>query len=476
VTAAADGLVAELRAALAPDRVRDGATELSLYRHDASHMEGAAVAVCFPLSTAEVQACVRIAARRGVAFVARGSGTGLAGGAVPPEGAVVISVTKMNRVLSVDPVVRQAWVEPGVLNLDLSRAVARHGLHFAPDPSSQQTCSIGGNVANNSGGPHCLAEGVTNAHILAVEVVLADGSVAVLGGEDAEPIGYDLRGVFVGSEGMFGVATRICVRLTQDPPSICTMLMDFATVDDGAATVSAIIASGVVPAALEMMDQLCLQAVEAYIGAGLPVDAAAALLVEIVGLPHAVEEQTLGIVRIAEDHRVRTVRVAADDAERALLWKGRKSAFGAIARIKPNYYLHDTVVPRHQLPSVLAQVYEIAARHDLLVLNVFHAGDGNLHPLLVYDGKEPGVHERVRAAGEEIVRVSVEAGGVLSGEHGIGLEKRDLMPLMFGPVDLAAQAALRSAFDPAGVANPGKVLPSPAACGDVQKVPEGAWI
>jgi glycolate oxidase len=476
VTAAADGLVAELRAALAPDRVRDGATELSLYRHDASHMEGAAVAVCFPLSTAEVQACVRIAARRGVAFVARGSGTGLAGGAVPPEGAVVISVTKMNRVLSVDPVVRQAWVEPGVLNLDLSRAVARHGLHFAPDPSSQQTCSIGGNVANNSGGPHCLAEGVTNAHILAVEVVLADGSVAVLGGEDAEPIGYDLRGVFVGSEGMFGVATRICVRLTQDPPSICTMLMDFATVDDGAATVSAIIASGVVPAALEMMDQLCLQAVEAYIGAGLPVDAAAALLVEIVGLPHAVEEQTLGIVRIAEDHRVRTVRVAADDAERALLWKGRKSAFGAIARIKPNYYLHDTVVPRHQLPSVLAQVYEIAARHDLLVLNVFHAGDGNLHPLLVYDGKEPGVHERVRAAGEEIVRVSVEAGGVLSGEHGIGLEKRDLMPLMFEPVDLAAQAALRSAFDPAGVANPGKVLPSPASCGDVQQVPEGAWI
>jgi glycolate oxidase len=476
VTAAADGLVAELRAALAPDRVRDGATELSLYRHDASHMEGAAVAVCFPLSTAEVQACVRIAARRGVAFVARGSGTGLAGGAVPPEGAVVISVTKMNRVLSVDPVVRQAWVEPGVLNLDLSRAVARHGLHFAPDPSSQQTCSIGGNVANNSGGPHCLAEGVTNAHILAVEVVLADGSVAVLGGEDAEPIGYDLRGVFVGSEGMFGVATRICVRLTQDPPSICTMLMDFATVDDGAATVSAIIASGVVPAALEMMDQLCLRAVEAYIGAGLPVDAAAALLVEIVGLPHAVEEHTLGIVRIAEDHRVRTVRVAADDAERALLWKGRKSAFGAIARIKPNYYLHDTVVPRHQLPSVLAQVYEIAARHDLLVLNVFHAGDGNLHPLLVYDGKEPGVHERVQAAGEEIVRVSVEAGGVLSGEHGIGLEKRDLMPLMFGPVDLAAQAALRSAFDPAGVANPGKVLPSPAACGDVQKVPEGAWI
>jgi glycolate oxidase len=475
-TGARRALIAELREALAPDRVRDGPTELALYRHDASNLEGAAAVVCFPLTTAEVQACVRITDRHGVPFVARGSGTGLAGGAVPPDGAVVISVTKMNRVLSVDPVARQAWVEPGVLNLDLSRAVAQHGLHFAPDPSSQQTCSIGGNVANNSGGPHCLAEGVTNAHILAVEVVLADGSIVLLGGEDPEPPGLDLRGAFVGSEGMFGVATRICVRLTQNPPAVCTMLMDFATVEDGAATVSAVIASGMVPAALEMMDRLCLEAVEAWIHAGLPVDAAAALLVEVVGLPHAVEAQTEAITRIAEEHRVRSVRVAADEAERALLWRGRKSAFGAIARIKPNYYLHDTVVPRRELPGVLSRVYEIAARHDLLVLNVFHAGDGNLHPLLVFDAAEPGVSDRVKSAGEEIVRVSVEAGGVLSGEHGIGLEKRDLMPLMFSAVDLDAQAALRSAFDPAGRANPGKVLPSPASCGDLQAVPEGAWI
>ena len=298
----------------------------------------------------------------------------------------------------------------------------------------------------------------------------------MLGGEDPEPPGLDLRGVFVGSEGMFGVATAICVKLTPDPPDVRTMLMDFATVEAGAATVSAIIAAGIVPAAIEMMDQLCLTAVEAYIQAGLPVDAAAALLVEVVGLPHGVEADAAEIVALAHEHGVRTVRVAADDTERALLWKGRKSAFGAIARIKPNYYLHDTVVPRRALPAVLAQVYEIAARHELLVLNVFHAGDGNLHPLLVYDGREPGVMERVAAAGTEIVRVSVEAGGVLSGEHGIGLEKRDLMPLMFSAVDLAAQAALRAAFDPAGRANPGKVLPSPATCGDVQRVPEGAWI
>jgi len=469
-------LVAALRAALGPDRVRDNPTELSLYRHDASHMEGAAVVVCFPTSTAEVQACVRLAVEHDRPFVARGSGTGLAGGAVPPNGAVVIVTTKMNRVLSVDAAVRQAWVEPGVLNLDLSRTVLPAGLHFAPDPSSQQTCSIGGNVANNAGGPHCLAEGVTNAHILALEVVLPDGSVTVLGGEDPEPAGYDLRGVFVGSEGMFGVATKILVRLTPNPPAVSTMLMDFARVEDGANTVSAVIASGIVPAALEMMDQLCLEAVEAYIHAGLPVDAAAALLVEVVGLPHGVAADAEAITRIAGDHGVRTVRVAADDAERALLWKGRKSAFGAIARIKPNYYLHDTVVPRRQLPAVLRQVYEIVARHELLVLNVFHAGDGNLHPLIVFDGREPGILERVHAAGEEIVRASVEAGGVLSGEHGIGLEKRDLMPLMFSAVDLAAQAALRDAFDPAGRANPGKVLPSPATCGDLQRVPEGAWI
>lgn len=472
----AAALVDDLRGALDPARVRSGATELSLYRKDASNMQGAAGVVCLPETTAEVQACVRIANRHGVAFVPRGSGTGLAGGAVPLGGEVVISLTKMNRVLSVDAVNRRAWVQPGVLNLDLSRQVEHLGLHFAPDPSSQQTCSIGGNIANNSGGPHCLAEGVTASHVHAVEVVLPDGTLTVLGGEDPEPDGYDLRGAFVGSEGMLGVATAVCVKLTQNPPDVRTLLMDFDTVDDGAATVSGIIAAGMVPAAVEMMDQLCLIAVEGYIHAGLPVDAAAALLVEVIGQPAGLAADVAAIEEIARQHRVRTVRVAQDEAERALLWKGRKSAFGAIARIKPNYYLHDTVVPRRKLPEVLAQVYEIAARHDLQVLNVFHAGDGNLHPLLVFDAREPGVMDRVHHAGAEIVEVSVAAGGVLSGEHGIGLEKRDYMHLMFSPVDLAAQQALRNAFDPLGRSNPGKVLPSPATCGDIHAVPEGAWV
>jgi glycolate oxidase len=469
-------LLEQLQRVLGPERVRDSGAELSLYRRDAGHMAGVASVVCFPTTTAEVAACVRVAADAGVPFVARGSGTGLAGGAVPPEGAVVISLTKMNRIRAVDPNTRRAWVEPGVLNLDLSRAVAVHGLHFAPDPSSQQTCTIGGNVANNSGGPHCLAEGVTASHIVALEVVLPDGTVTMLGGEDPEPRGYDLRGVFVGSEGMCGIATAICVRLTQDPPVVQTMLLDFADVEAGASTVSDIIAAGIVPAAMEMMDRLCLQAVEAYIHAGLPVDAAAALLVEVVGQAGAVDADTTTIRAIAERRAVRTVRVAADAAERALLWKGRKSAFGAIARIKPNYYLHDTVVPRHELPRVLGEVYTIAERFDLDVLNVFHAGDGNLHPLLLFDEREPGVMERVLAAGDAIVAASVAAGGVLSGEHGIGLEKRDMMPLMFSDVDLAAQAALRLAFDPDERSNPGKVLPSPARCADVQSIPAGAWI
>ncbi len=470
------GLIDSLAAALDRDRVRTGPTELVLYGRDASNMHGSTAVVCLPTTAAEVQACVRISNDFGVPFVARGSGTGLAGGAVPLDGAVVISLAKMNRVLEVDVANRLAWVEPGVLNLDLTRAMEVHGLHFAPDPSSQQSCSIGGNVANNSGGPHCLADGVTNAHILGLEVVLPTGELVVLGGEDPEPAGLDLRGVFVGSEGMLGVATKVCVRLTQNPPGVRTLLMDFDSVEAGAETVSAIIASGVLPAALEMMDRLCIEAVEAFVHAGLPLDAAAVLLVEVSGLQRGLEADLERVVEIGRLHGARSVRIAKDEAERQLLWKGRKSAFGAIARIKPNYYLHDTVVPRRRLPEVLSKVYEIAARHELLVLNVFHAGDGNLHPLLVFDRREPGVVERVHAAGEEIVAVSVAVGGVLSGEHGIGLEKRDYMPLMFGPDDLAAQELLRSAFDPERRSNPHKVLPSPARCSDAHAVAEGMWI
>jgi glycolate oxidase len=474
--AAHAALAADLAAALAPDRVRTGGVELGLYGRDASVLAGEAAVACFPTSTEEVAAAVRVARRHGRPFVARGSGTGLAGGAVPVGDPVVIVTTKMDRILSVDPDDRVAWVEPGVVNLDLTRALAPHGLHFAPDPSSQQACTIGGNVANNSGGPHCLAYGVTSAHVLAVEVVLPDGAVTMLGGLDPEPAGFDLRGVFVGSEGTLGIATRIAVRLTPDPPAVATLLLDFGSVDAAAETVSGIIAAGILPAALEMMDRRITQAAEEFVHAGYPTDAAAVLLAEVDGLPAGVADAVARIGDIGRAHGARAVRVAADDAERALLWKGRKSAFGAVARLAPNYYLHDTVVPRTRLCEVLTQVYAIAERHHLGVMNVFHAGDGNLHPLLLFDAREPGVMDRVHAAGDEIVRVSLAAGGVLSGEHGIGLEKRDLMPLLFGPDDLDAQARLRESFDPDGVANPTKVLPAGSRCGDLQTVPEGVWV
>jgi glycolate oxidase len=477
-TPAADvALLADLRAALGSDRVRAEPFELSLYGHDASIVgSGEAAVVCFPTTTAEVQACVLIARAHGRAFTPRGAGTGLAGGAVPVGRPVVIVTTKMDTIVSIDPDERVAWVEPGVINLDLTRALAPFGLHFAPDPSSQQACSIGGNVANNSGGPHCLAYGVTSTHVLAIEVVLSDGTVALLGGLDAEPGGYDLRGAFVGSEGTMGIATKIAVRLTPNPPAVATLLLDFVSVDDAAACVSAIIAAGLVPAALEMLAGPMIAAVEDFVHAGFPIDAAAVLLAEVDGLPGFVAGGTELIDRVGRAHGARTVRVAADEAERQLLWKGRKSAFGAVARIAPDYYLHDTVVPRTRLVEVLRAVEAIAEANDLLVLNVFHAGDGNLHPLLVFDAREPGVLDRVHAAGDAIVAASIAAGGVLSGEHGIGLEKREHMPKLFAPADLDAQARLRDAFDPDGLANPEKVLPGGSRCGELQRIPEGTWV
>jgi glycolate oxidase subunit GlcD len=435
--------------------------------------------VTFPTSTEEVAAVVRTCRRHGRPFVPRGSGTGLAGGATPagPVPPVVIVTTKMARILEVDPEQRLAWVQPGVLNLDLSRAVAPLGLHFAPDPSSQQSCSVGGNVANNSGGPHCLLYGVTNAHILALEVVLPDGTVTVLGGIDPEPAGLDLRGAFVGSEGTMGIATRIAVRLTPLPPRVATLLADFPTMGEAAAAVTGVIAAGIIPAALEMMDATIVRVVEDYVHAGLPTDAAAVLLVEVDGLGAGIQGKADRVAAVLDAHGARKVRLASSDAERALWWKGRKSAFGAIARIAPNYYLHDCVVPRAALVEVLAEVGDVAARHGLVLGNVFHAGDGNLHPLIVFDRRQPGVMEKVRAAGEEIVALCVRAGGSLSGEHGIGLEKRDAMPLVFTAADLEAQGWLRAAFDPEGSCNPEKVLPRGGSrCGDLASVPQGAWV
>jgi glycolate oxidase subunit GlcD len=473
-------LLRDLERAVGQDRARAQSLELALYARDAGVEHGAAAAVCFPRTAADVAAAVRVAAEHDRPFVARGSGTGLAGGATPlvtdAGSPVVIVTTQLNAVLDVDADERVAWVEPGVLNLDLSRAVAHLGLHYAPDPSSQAACTIGGNVATNAGGPHCLASGVTSAHVLAVDVVLADGSIATLGGLEPDQPGYDLRGCFVGSEGTMGISTRVAVRLSPDPPVVRTLLLDFTSIEAAGATVSGIIAAGIVPAALEMMDAEITRAVEDFVGAGYPRDAAAVLLVELDGLEDGVAADVEAVREVGRRNGARDVRVAADATERALLWKGRKSAFGAIARIAPDYYLHDAVVPRTKLVEVLRQVYDIAADQRLTMMNVFHAGDGNLHPLIVFDAREPGVWQRVHDAGDAILSTCVNAGGVLSGEHGIGMEKRDAMPMVFGADDLDAQARLRDAFDPSGRANPDKVLPRGSRCGEVARVPEGAWI
>ena len=463
-----DPLAAELIEAIGAQRVRyDGAARY-LASHDASiFREGNAGVVCYPTSTAHVVACVKIAARHGRAVVPRGAGTGLAGGAAPLGSPVVLSLTRMNELLEVDLENGVAWVQPGVVNLELSRRLAAHGVHYAPDPSSQQACTIGGNVANNSGGPHCLAYGVTSAHVLAIEVVLSDGSVVTLGGIDAEPAGLDLRGAFVGSEGMCGIATAVAVRLTRNPEAVYTMLLCFDDVSDAAVTVSSIIAAGIVPAAVEMMDRRCVSAIEDFAQAGYPRDAAAVLLVEVDGAAGGVDIAAERIAAIARRNLASSVRTAADDEERARLWKGRKSAFGAVANLEPDYYLHDTVVPRGRLVEILERIYDIVDRYELTVLNVFHAGDGNLHPILAYDSRVRGADERVQAAGREIIEASLEMGGALTGEHGIGVEKRDFMERMFSDIDLDQQSRLRAAFDPHCRMNPGKVLPSAHSCADI---------
>lgn len=477
-----------LEEALGPSEVLSDPLALRLYGRDASMVEGGCALVAFPRGLGQVADCLRIAAEHGLPVVPRGSGTGLAGGSTPIGDALVVVTSKMTRILEVRTEDRLAWVEPGLPNLDLANALRPYGYTYAPDPSSQQTSSIGGNVNTNAGGPHCLAYGVTSNHVLALDVVLPDATVRRVGSEAPEAAGYDLRAVIVGSEGTLGVVAAICVRLTPLPPAVRTMLLDFETVSDCAATVTGIIAAGVVPAAVEMMDHGIVVAAERFAHAGYPTDAAAILIVEVDGTPAAVAAQARAVEEAARTNRVGTIRVAADDVERALIWKGRKSAFGAVAQIAPHYHLHDCVVPRARLVDVLEGVYAIAGRHQLVVTNVFHAGDGNLHPLLSFDRRVPGTLERVLKASEEIVRLCVEAGGSLSGEHGIGLEKRDFMPLVFTPDDLSAQACVRSSFDPDGRMNPHKMLPSGARCGDfaaargsdaaevAADLPEGAWI
>ncbi|MFM9019063.1 MAG: FAD-binding oxidoreductase [Actinomycetota bacterium] len=480
MTTTAGALADQLRQLLGPDRLLEGDLARNLYSHDGSIVGGDCGIVALPETTDEVAACMRMAHEAGVDVVPRGSGTGLTGGAVPLEGGLVISLARMRAMGEVDVANSCMWVQPGVLNLDVSTAIAHLGLHYAPDPSSQQACSIGGNVGTNAGGPHCLAYGVTVQHVLGVEMVRPDGQVVVLGGVAPDPPGYDLRGVVVGAEGTVGVVTRVLLRLTPLPPDVRTMLLDFLSVSDASAVVQAIIAAGVIPAALEMMDRNMTMAVEEFVHAGLPTDAAALLLVEVDGTPAEVETATAVVERVAREHGVRTVRVAQDEEERALLWKARKTAFGAVARVKPSYYLHDCVVPRTRLVEIMEAIGEITEREGVMCLNVFHAGDGNLHPIIALDRSDPDETARAMSAGDQIVRACVAMGGTLSGEHGIGVEKRDYMPLVFDHDDLEAQACVRRAFDPDGRMNPDKVLPTGTRCGEVgladTQVPEGTWI
>jgi len=439
-------LIDELNTLLGFERVRGHPLDLEVFSKDAGMTRGDVIAATLPETVQEVAAIVRIARRHGVSIVPRGAGTGLAGGAVPVEPGLLVVLTRLNEIHAVDEIGRTAWVGPGVINLDLSKHLESLDLHFAPDPSSQQACTIGGNVGTNAGGPHCLADGTTVAHVLAVEVVTAVGGIVTVGSEAPDQPGLDLRAVVVGSEGTVGIITRVLVRLTENAPDVATILIGFPTIEGAAATVSGIIASGLIPAALEIMDRPMVEAVENFVHAGYPTDAGAVLLAEVTGTSASVEAGVEVITATAHAHEATEVRVAVDASERALLWKGRKAAFGAVAQTAPDYYLHDTVVPRTALVDVLTKIYEIGDRYDLQMLNVFHAGDGNLHPLVAFDANEPGMLEKVQAAAREMVDVSIEVGGSLSGEHGIGLEKRDLMHLVFSDIDLCISCSPTSTW------------------------------
>src|SRR5438128_144185 len=465
------GLRRELESLLGKGAVLSDPEELLVYESDGLTLfQALADFLVFPASAEQVAAVVRLANRESIPFVARGAGTGLSGGCLPAEGGLVISMMRMNRVLEVDYDNQIAVVEPGLLNLHLSWAVGPKGFSCAPAPSSQQACTIGGNIATTSGGPHTLKYGVTVNHVLGLEVVLPDGEIAWLGGRTRDALGYDLAGVFVGSEGTFGIATKIVVRILKKPQAVKTVLAVFDRIEHASAAVSAIIAAGLVPAAVEMIDQLTIQAVEDAFGCGYPRDAAAALLIELDGLAVGMPAQADRIVTACREAGAREVRAAADEAERQLLWKGRKSAFGAYGRVSPAYMVMDGVIPRTKLPYVLSRVNEIVAAHGLRVGNVFHAGDGNLHPNILYDPRIPGEEARVMAAGAAIMKLCADVGGSISGEHGIGLEKMDFMPFIFSAADLELMQKLKNAFNPTGLCNPGKVFPTNKSCVEVGPV------
>lgn len=467
-----NAFLAELKTICGERGVLHEAADLLVYEYDGS-VDGAVdterpLAAVLPTSTEQVSAVVRLAYRYGVPVVARGAGTGLSGGAVARGGGVIIALTRMDRTLRVDPVDRNALVEPGVINLELSQSVGPQGMFFAPDPSSQKACTIGGNVAENSGGPHCLKYGVTTNHILGLEVVLPDGTVTWIDAHGPGVGGLDLVAILVGSEGMLGIVTKILVRLMPTPESVHVHLAAFGTMDDAAACVTNVIGAGILPASLEMMDQLTIKAVEPAYHAGYPMDAAAVLLVEVDGTGAEVDEMSAQIEGIANESGATSFRSAQSAAEQELLWKGRKMALAAMGRLAPNYYLHDTVVPRTRLTETLRAVSDISHEFRLDIANVFHAGDGNLHPLMLFDRRKSGDVERILEASHELIKTCVSMGGTLSGEHGIGSEKQGYMELIYTGEDLAAMAGIKLAFDPRELMNPEKVLPKGYMCGEVR--------
>ncbi|HEX4999823.1 MAG TPA: FAD-linked oxidase C-terminal domain-containing protein [Terriglobia bacterium] len=462
-------IIDALRRVVGPEAVAADASALLVYECDALPLfKRRPDAVVFPANAAQVSEVVKIANRYNVPFLPRGAGTGLSGGALAVEGGIIIEMQRMNRVLSVDTVNRFAVVQPGIANLAVSQAVAKYGLYYAPDPSSQMACSIGGNVAENSGGPHCLKYGMTTNHILAIEVVLSDGEIVRLGNTAGEPVGLDVVGAIVGSEGTFAIVTEITLRLLPKPQAVKTLLAAYHSVESCSQTVSDIIAAGIVPAALEFVDNQTIQAVEASVyRAGYPQDARAALLIEIDGLREGMEESVARIVDICNRNQAYEVRVAGSDAERARLWLGRKGAFGAMGRISPDMITMDTVIPRTRLPEVLTAIDRLSQEYGLAVANVFHAGDGNLHPIILFDSRRPDEVEKIHKMGEAIVKISVDAGGALSGEHGIGVEKKEFMDLIFSEDDLEIMGRVKSVFNPDGRLNPAKIFPTRRSCTEI---------
>jgi glycolate oxidase len=469
---AGDGIDRALRAELETIMDGDGIvfrrSELKVYECDGWTIEkNAPDLLLMPRTTAQVSRILAALYRRGVAFVPRGAGTGLSGGCLPIHAPVMICTSRMNRIIAIDLPNRRVEVQPGVVNLHVTDAVKRQGYLYAPDPSSQGACTIGGNIAENSGGPHTLKYGVTTNHVLGVELVLPDGEVVELGGPAEDKLGYDLVGATVGSEGTIGIVTGAILRLIRAPESYRTLLALFDDVENATRAVSSIIAAGILPGALEMMDRLIMGAVEAAFHVGFPPDAGAALIVELDGLAAGLDNHAAKAAELVRAAGARSVRLARDDAERQLLWKARKRAFGAVGRLAPNYATQDGVVPRTRLPDILREIAAAAARYRLRIGNVFHAGDGNIHPIILYDERDADETRRAVEAGRDILRACVAMGGSLTGEHGIGVEKLGEMPLLFSPDDLRVMAELRSVFDPQGRSNPGKVLPQPGACVEV---------